>query len=153
MKCYQSSFQDRERKRDSMRFELNIADVVRLENALKAYKGDAEKALNDVLHNQADELIQDEIRLLMPASNRKAWKGKKAPAKTSKSLKEIEGNLSVTETTTNSYHYLYFPDDGTNTQKHVGNQQFFLRGAENKKEEIIDLCVGRLVNSFENAIN
>jgi HK97 gp10 family phage protein len=135
-----------------MRFELNIADVVRLENALKAYEGDAEKALNDVLHNQAGELIQDEVKLLMPVSGRK-WNGKKAPAKTSKSLKQIEGNLSVTETTTNSYHYLYFPDDGTNTQRHVGNQQFFLRGAENKKEEIIDLCVGRLVNSFENAIN
>lgn len=152
MKCYQLNFQDRERKRDSMRFELNIADVVRLENALKAYEGDAEKALNDVLHNQAGKLIQDEIKLLMPASGRK-WKGKKAPAKTSKSIKVINGNLSVTETTTKSYHYLYFPDDGTNTQRHVGNQQFFLRGAENKKEEIIDLCVGRLVNNFDNAIN
>ena len=153
MKCYQLNFQDRERKRDSMSFEINISDAVRLEVALKAYESDAEKAINDVLHNQAGELIQDEIKLLMPKSHRTPWKGKKAPAKDSNSLRALKGNLYVAISTTKPYQYLYFPDDGTNTQKHVGNQQFFLRGAENKKEEIIDLCVGRLVNSFDNAIN
>ena len=152
MKCYQSNFQDRERKRDSMGFGVNIADAVRLQSAIKAYEGDAEKAINDVLHNRAGELIQDEIKLLMPQSRRE-WKGKRKPAKDAKSLRILKGNLSVGVANTKAYHYLYFPDDGTNTQRHVGNQQFFLKGAENKKEEILDLCVGRLVNSFENAIN
>lgn len=135
-----------------MRFEIKTADFARLENAMQAYQGDVESTVNEVLHNQAGELIQDEIKRLMPVSGR-TWKGKKAPAKTAKSLQIVGGNLSVTVTTKKAYSYLYFPDDGTNTQKHVGNQRFFPKGAENKTEEIIDRCIGRLVNNFENAID
>lgn len=133
-----------------MRFEINTADFVRLEEAMKAYEGYAGQVVNEVLHNQAGELIQNEIKRLMPVSG-KTWKGKKAPAKTGNSLRIFNGSLSVTVATTKAYHYLYFPDDGTNTQRHVGNQQFFQKGAEHKTEEIIDLCIGRLVNSFEGA--
>lgn len=135
-----------------MRFEINISDVAELEAAMQAYQGNVEKAINEVLHNQAGELLHDEIKRLMPVSG-KVWQGKKVAAKLGKSLQVLTGNLSVTVATTKPYHYLYFPDDGTNTQKHVGNQQFFARGAENKKDEIINLCIGRLVDGFENAIN
>lgn len=136
-----------------MKWEVNIADFARLEEAIAAYEGYVGEAINEVLHNQAGQLIHDEIKRLMPVSGRKAWKGKKAPAKTSNSLQIIGGTLSVTVATTKPYHYLYFPDDGTNTQRHVGNQQFFLKGAENKTEDIINLCINRLVNGFEDAIN
>ena len=133
-----------------MRIEIKADDFARLEKAMLAYQGDVERQVNDVLHNQAGELIQEEIKRLMPTSGR-TWKGKKKPAKTSNSLDIRRGNLSVTVATKTAYNYLYFPDDGTNTQRHVGNQRFFMRGAENKSEEIINLCIGRLVEGFEDA--
>lgn len=136
-----------------MRFEIKIEEFARLEEAMKAYQGNVTETVNEVLHSQAGKLILDEIKRLIPESGRKAWRGKAAPAKDGKSLRIIKGNLFVTVATTNPYHYLYFPDDGSNTRRHVGNQQFFPKGAENKTEEIINRCIGRLTDSFENAIN
>ena len=133
-------------------FRLNHEEFARLENAMKNFQGDTEKTINEVLHNEGGQLIHDEIKRLMPMSG-KRWKGKKPSAKTSNSLQIVGGNLSVTVTTKKAYQYLYFPDDGSNTRRHAGNQQFFLNGGENQKEEIINRCINRLVNSFEDAIN
>ena len=130
-------------------FRIDATEFDRLQNAIKNFPGDAEKEINEVLHNEGSQLIQDSVRNLMPVSGRK-WKGKKPAAKTSKSLNDLKGNLFVWVKTTGSYHYLYFPDDGTNTIHHVGNQQFFLKGAEAKQETIIDLCVNNMIDNFEN---
>lgn len=132
-------------------FRLDWAELQGMEQAMKEYQGNVEEVINGVLHNEAGQLIHDEIKRLMPISNR-TWKGKKAPAKTSNSLLIQGGNLSVTVTTKKAYQYLYFPDDGTNTRRHVGDQQFFMRGGENQKEEILNRCIGRLVGAFEEAI-
>ena len=132
-------------------FRLDWAELQGMEQAMKEYQGNVEEVINDVLHNEAGQLIHDEIKRLMPISNR-TWKGKKAPAKTSNSLLVQGGNLSVTVQAQKTYQYLYFPDDGTNTRRHVGDQQFFMRGGENQKEEILNRCMGRLVGAFEEAI-
>ncbi len=132
-----------------MRFEMNVTEFERLMQAAKNFPGDAEKTINEVLHTEAGPLIQDAIRRLMPTSG-KTWNGKIPPAKTGNSLTEKKENLAITVKTTNKYHYLYFPDDGTNTRRHVGNQQFFHRGGESQQTEIVDRCIERLVNSFEN---
>ena len=131
-------------------FELDAKELDRLQTALKNYPSNAEEAINDVFHNQASPLIQEEINRLMPRSNVKPWKGKLPHAKDSKSLTDLKGNLSITVKSSKKYGYLYFPDDGTNTRRHAGNQQFFWRGAEAKQAEIIDRCVTRLVGDFEN---
>jgi hypothetical protein len=47
------------------------------------------------------------------------------------------------------YQYLYFPDDGTNTTRHVGNQQFFRRGAEDASGEIVDACTEKLTKKLK----
>lgn len=133
-------------------FRLNSQDFERLEEAMKNFQGNTENAINEVLHNEGGQLIHDEIKRLMPMSG-KQWKGKKAPAKTSNSLQIVGGNLSVTVTTKKAYQYLYFPDDGSNTRRHAGNQQFFLNSGENQKEQIMNLCINKLVNSFEDATN
>lgn len=130
------------------RFEMDATEFDRLQQAIKNFPGNAEEAINDVLHNEGGELIQTEIRRLMPVSG-KSWKGKKPPAKKGKSLRQDNGNLAVTIRTTANYHYLYFPDDGTNTRNHAGNKQFFMRGGENKQSEIVDRCITRLVTDFE----
>lgn len=130
------------------RFDLDATEFGRLEQALKSFEGNAEAIINEVLHTEGSQLIQEEIKRLMPVSGRQ-WKGNRPPAKTAKSLTDEKGNLSVTVKTTKNYNYLYFPDDGTNTRNHAGNKQFFLHGGENKQSEIIDLCIERLVKGFE----
>lgn len=132
-------------------FRLDWAELQHLEQAMKEYQGNVEEAINDVLHNEAGQLIHDEIKRLMPTSNR-TWKSKKAPAKTGNSLLIQGGNLSVTVRTQKAYQYLYFPDDGTNTRRHAGNKQFFMRGGENQKEEILNRCIGRLTEAFEESL-
>lgn len=118
---------------------------------MKRFPSGAENAINAVLHEDGGALIADEIRRLMPVSG-KTWNGKKPSAKMGKSLKQENHNLAVTIRTTSDYHYLYFPDDGTNSYRHVGNKQFFLHGAEGQQTEIIDRCINRLVAEFEQSL-
>ena len=129
------------------RFEMDAKEVERLFNTVKNFPGNAEKSINEVFHNDAPPIVSEEIKRLMPVSG-KSWKGKAPAAKGAKSLTDETANLSFTVKTTGKYHYLYFPDDGTNTRRHVGNQQFFNRGGENKTAEIVDRCINRIVKDF-----
>lgn len=126
---------------------LNAESIADLEKAMIDFQGDTEKTINEVLHNEASLLIQDAIRRLIPES-KKTWSGKKAAAASAKSLTDVKENLSVTVKTTKPYQYLYFPDDGTNTRRHVGNQQFFQKGGDSQIEEITNRCITRLTENF-----
>lgn len=132
-------------------FRINAAEIEKLQTAMKEYQGNVEDAINDVLHGEAGDIIQEQIRLLIPVSGA-SWRGKKPPAKTSKSLMSVPGNLSITVTTTKNYQYLYFPDDGTSTRRHVGEQQFFGRGGDAATEDVVNRCVAKLINNFEKEV-
>lgn len=129
-------------------FKLNTSEIERLQKAMEEYLGNVEEVINSVLHGEGGTLIQDSIRNLIPVSGA-TWKGKKGAAKTSPSLKNINENLAVTTTTAKDYSYLYFPDDGTTTRRHVGDQQFFAKGGEAVQDDIIDRCIFKLTNIFE----
>lgn len=109
--------------------------------------------IKDVFENEAATLIENHIYRLMPKSTVKPWKGKRPHAKESKSLRhrgdDIYGTPAIVVTTHKHYQYLYFPDDGTSTRKHIGNQEFFYRGAVAASPEITERCVRRLVEAFE----
>ncbi len=127
---------------------INVSEFDRLHQAMKDFQGNVENTINDVLHNEAAPIIQDSVRNLIPVSGR-TWKGKKRGAKASKSsLKNVNENLAITVKNSKSYQYLYFPNDGTSTKKHVGNQQFFEKGGEAVQEEIIERCIRKLINNF-----
>lgn len=130
------------------RFEMDTKEIERLHKAIRNFPGNAEEAINDVFHNDAPPLVAESIRRLIPTSGRK-WKGKAPAAKGAKSLTDETANLSFTVKTTGKYHYLYFPDDGSNTVNHVGNQHFFQRGGEAKQSEIVDRCITRITKNFE----
>lgn len=132
--------------------KIDVSQFERLQEAMQAYQGKTEEAINDVLHNEAGQLIHDAVKRLIPRSNRD-WKGKKKPAATSNSLLVAGTNLSVTVKTKTAYNYLYFPNDGSNTRRHVGQQFFFERGGESQTDEVINRCIARLVNDFDNAVN
>lgn len=127
---------------------LDYFEIDRLQQALQGYQGDTEATINDVLHNFAGDRAQTDIYRLMPISGKKTGKH----AKDSKSLSNVTGNLSVTVTAKGKWHYLYFPDDGTNTRRHVGNQRFFERGGEAAQEDIIERCITSLTSNFEKGV-
>ena len=131
----------------SAQFTLDIEDIERLQRALERFPGRGEEAINEVLHGEGAVEIQDAIRLLIPVSG-KNWKGKKEPAFSGNSLMAVPGNLSVTVKTTKRYQYLYFPNDGTNTRRHAGDQQFFARGAEDVSSNVVERCVANIRNKF-----
>lgn len=130
------------------KLDLDFVAMDDLQQAMKDFQGNTEEIINDVLHNEAGELVQDAIKRLMPVSG-KTWKGKKKAAKHSNSMMNVNENLALTVKSKTAYNYLYFPDDGSNTRRHIGNQQFFKKGGESQIDEIKDRCIGRLVNDFE----
>lgn len=132
-------------------YSISLTEADRLLQAMKDYAGSVEEAINDVLHSEIGDIAQTEIKRLMPVSG-KHWNGKKAAAKTSNSLRNINENLAVTVSTQKAYQYLYFPDDGTNTRRHIGDQRFFARGGENIQGEIIDRCTDKLITNFEKGV-
>lgn len=128
-------------------FTLDAEAVEKLQYAMDMYGRGCGRIIDDVLHKQGGKLISDEIMNLLPQSGR-SWKGKKKAAKSAQPFTQEDRSLSVTVRTKSAYHYLYFPDDGTNTKNHKGEQYFMIRGAENQSEKIIDLCVGELIKGF-----
>ena len=133
------------------RFDLDAKDYESLQLAMARFPKNAESIINEVLHTEGGPLIEAEIRRLMPVSNAK-WKGKKPSAKTANSLFQENHNLGVTIRTKGDYHYLYFPDDGTNTYHHHGEKYFFIGSAENQQHEIVMRCINKLIADFEQSI-
>lgn len=133
-------------------FELDVRQFETLQRAIRQYSGNAERTVNDVLHNEGGKLINDEIMRLLPESGR-TWNGKKKAAKQARPFSQKNENLAVTVRTVYAYHYLYFPDDGTNTKNHIGYKgkprEFMYRGAENQTGAIIDRCINRLIERWE----
>lgn len=129
--------------------ELSQVEFDRLTEFMLNYQGQAVKHINDVLWNEGATLIQESIQRLLPESGR-TWRGKKPAAKRAAPFTVTDKAALLVEVGTKyAYHYLYFPDDGSTTRKHAGNQQFMLRGAEAQQAMILDLCVNRLVNEFK----
>lgn len=131
-------------------FELDASEIDAFQKMMEDYGTDGEIAIDNVLHNEGAEEIKQQIHRILPISGRK-WKGKHQAAKNAmpSHFEKDEDILAVTIAARNNYSYLYFPDDGSNTEHHAGNQQFMRRGAENATSKIIELCTGRLVEKFE----
>lgn len=125
------------------KFTLSNEAFERLENTLKNYEGNAEQKINEVLWNEGGDLIEEKIKLLLPVSGR-TWRGKKKSAKFAEPFTRGQENLAVIVKTKSAYGYLYFPDDGTNTRKHAGEQYFMHGGAIDAQDDIIDRCIVKL---------
>lgn len=127
-----------------VKFEMDYTDISHITSLVSAYESDGLKLINDIIHTEAGEVIRNNINMLLPESGR-TWKGKKPPAVKVAPFKEDTSEMmAITIKTKGKYNYLYFPDDGSNTKRHAGGQQFMARGAEASTRKIIDLCLGRL---------
>lgn len=128
-------------------FSLDTESYNKLFELMKNFEGQAPRTVNELLWNEGGPLITEAIMNLLPVSG-KRWSGKKPAAKSAAPFTQENGELSVTVKTKSAYHYLYFPDDGTNTKRHAGEQYFMFSGAEAKQNEIIDLCVATLIEKL-----
>lgn len=128
-------------------WKIDATEIDELEKRMSQLGSRAEKIINNVLHEYAGQEIIAHITPLVPESGR-TWKGKKKPARLSQPFREEQGNLYVVVKTKHAYNYLYFPDDGENTYRHFGDQEFMRRGAEAATENIIDQCVTALVEEI-----
>lgn len=126
---------------------FDAGDLQEVTDLINQYGDGAQRVINDVIHEEGAQEIKKEITHLLPASGRR-WKGKGAPARSAMPARfdQDDDLLAVTIAARGKYHYLYFPDDGTNTRKHVGNKRFMRKGAEKATPKIIDLCLGKLIN-------
>lgn len=128
-------------------FSLEHAQIKELADTMNQYGDGSGYIIDDVLHNQGGKLITERITQLLPVSGR-TWKGKKKAAKAAQPFTQENGALSVTVRTKTAYNYLYFPDDGSNSKRHIGQQHFMQRGAEDQADKIIDLCIAKLTEKI-----
>lgn len=111
-------------------------------------KAQTERVINEYLHEKGGEIIRDNIQKILPVSGR-TWRGKKQAASQTNPFLIKKENLAVVVKTKGTYNYLYFPDDGTNTEHHAGNQQFMFRGATDSQDRIVNEVIDELVKRLE----
>ena len=131
-------------------FYLDAKEFERVVDAISKFSDGAvaERIINDYLHTEGGRLIKENIQKIIPVSGR-TWNGKKTAASQTDPFTLKEENLAVIVKTKGPYHYLYFPDDGSNTQHHFGNQQFMFDGANASEDKIVNEVIDELVKRLE----
>ena len=132
-------------------FEFDAGSIDDLYEKMVSYGAGSGQIIDKVLRSEGAEEIKKQIARLLPSSGRH-WKGKAPAARSAMPgrFDQDNGELSVTIAARGKYHYLYFPDDGSNTRKHAGNKQFMLHGAEAAAPKVVEMCVGKLTDAFNN---
>ncbi len=130
-------------------FSLDAEGIDQIQEAMDKAGTGSGKIVDEVLHGEGAKLIKEKIVPLIPSSGRR-WKGKATAARNAMpaGFEQDNDTLSVTIAARGRHRYLYFPDDGSNTLKHAGNQQFMKRGAEAATPQIVERCVGKLIESI-----
>ncbi len=129
-------------------FSLEGEEFEQLAAAMAEYGEGAADIVSDVVHESGD-LIYEQIDPLINPSGR-TFKGHSSGARGSHWQRYDTGEpLAITVAANSSRRYLYFPDDGSNTKRHAGNQQFMLRGAEAAAPAILEKGIDALLEGFE----
>lgn len=125
-------------------FTLDRKSFDELIKRLNGTGADAEKVLNEYLHNTAPKKINPAIVGLVPVSDRN-----KKHAKSNNPFGRQENyNLSVKLITSKEFNYLVFPDEGLGTSKKNVAQDFTGRGLEATVPELIDEMTARIVEKL-----
>ncbi|MCD8152047.1 MAG: hypothetical protein LUD71_03025 [Clostridiales bacterium] len=132
--------------------KIDISGVEELQQRMNQYGSKSGSVIQEYLKVEGFERIASHIPGLIHASGR-TWPARKTRSATAAGyntvFQGITSSLTLTVSTKTRYNYLYFPDDGSNTVHHVGNQQFMLRGAEQATDDIVNGILNRLVAAFE----
>ncbi len=137
-----------------MNSQIDISGVDELIEKMDQLGDKSGTVIQEYLKEEGFDRIAGHIPGLIHPSgrNKSNWKKHVTSAASAAYASVFQGSVSGLELTVKSktnYQYLYFPDDGSNTYHHAGNQQFMLRGAEEEKDTIVDEIIERLVAAFE----
>lgn len=125
----------------STKFELKLEDVIRINDIIKSYSGDAEKQINDYLSGPGKIKIINSIVNLIPVSDKD-----KKHAKNSKPLKGVNYNLSLTIRSKRQFNYLYFPQMAEGTSKNNTPNDFMEKGVDSIYDSVVNDLIERLKN-------
>lgn len=133
----------------SASFTMDASVLEKVAQQLQSAGEDVEEAVNEVLHAKAGPRIAESISPLIHPSGR-TFKGHTASASSSDwQVYDTAENLAVEVKTKSRFGYLYFPDDGSNTRRHAGEQHFMERGAEAAASDITELCIEAILKRLE----
>lgn len=132
---------------------VDCSDLLSTEEMLDRYGAGYGRVVDEILHGEGARKIKRSIPEFVRPSGR-TWRGK-APSMAGdpgmgEKLAQDDDPMQVTVAARGRYGYLYFPDDGTDTRRHAGNQQFMLRGAERVAPEIAEDLESALAEAFGN---
>lgn len=138
-----------QRGEGARQYSIDYQELDKIENLFNEFPDTAKAAVNNVLHSDlAVDMVEDNIQPLLPSSGRH-WKGKGAAASSTQPFRKGPNELlTLIVRSKTKYNYLYFPDDGSNTVHHMGNQHFMQHGAEDSLGAIADLCAANVINEF-----
>ena len=135
----------------SVTLGIDQDSLEKLEKASKVFGDKSEDVITDVIHGSGEEIYQSINSLIHPSGRR--FKGHQASAISSAWPRyDTKSKLSITVATKSKWNYLYFPDDGANTDHHAGMQRFFKRGAEAAIPRIIDQCINALITQWKEKV-
>lgn len=127
---------------------LDATTFEQVVSKIESYGEGAADIVTKAIHESGEDIYR-KIDPLLPTSGR-TFKGHSSGARGTQWARYLTNEpLAITVTTKSSRNYLYFPDDGSNTKRHRGNQQFMRRGGEAAVPEIIDKSLKALVEHFE----
>lgn len=128
-------------------FSIEEGEFDRLMDSMKHYGEGAGDIVSGVVHDSGDDIYREIDPLIHPSG--RTFKGHSSSAKGARWQRYETGEpLAITVATTASRRYLYFPDDGSTTKKHHGDQQFMRRGAEAAAPRILEKGIDALIGKF-----
>lgn len=128
------------------KLEMSYEKYEQLIRAAEGMQGNMEEAINEALRSsQIKNWMINSITEFTPMSTAKIRPWHPRHARGADPYKEKYENLSIVIKSKTAFNYLYFPDDGSNTKRHQGMQQFMLHGAEAVSDQVADEIVDRIV--------
>lgn len=132
------------------KLSVKFDGVEHLSEAMARFGSGAGQAIQEVYEEFAAKEIKENVLPLVHSSGR-VFKGHRQGAKSAgpdKVFRHSVNGLDLIVRTNTKFGYLYFPDDGSNTKRHAGRQNFMGRGLEQSVPDIVERCVARLTEEF-----
>lgn len=124
--------------------------ITQIQERMQRFGDGSGRVIQGVYENFAAKDIKENVLPLVHASGR-TFKGHRQSAKAAGAEKVFSHqvqDLSLIVRSVSRFGYLYFPDDGSNTKRHAGRQNFMGRGLERSTDAIIERCLAALTEDF-----
>lgn len=124
--------------------------VQELAAEITAFGAGAGQRIQGVLNDFAAAEIKGNILPLVHSSGR-VFSGHRQGAKAAgpeRVFTHSVKDMTLIVRTSARFGYLYFPDDGSTTRRHAGQQHFMDRGLQRSVKTITDRCLAALTDDF-----